>query len=349
METKSQMSTIDAKSEETKGDESQYDEGSDSERERSVSRSRSRGRSRERSMSRSQSKSPRPREVKSNKSRSPSPDIEEGELDYPIESVVVYPNYDVEGYVYPPFNDPDLAGEYQDNLNVMAEQVRRSSRRSHKKRQRSRSISRSRSRSRRRSRKRNRSKSPIQHRRGDRNDYRRNRRPRYHDKPPLFHIDKTGSRGCEKKTVVILRTSVAIAEKRWRRTIMDSGYTVYDHTYPYRLAARIILREDRKGTRPRQTPMPVENFAQFLCGQTSSFFGHKYIVDYFLDWFRKQRSNKVVICGLANDKASGFAINGLRDMGAVIVSEPGILGDFTVSNEKDISRVFSQIHTEFRM
>ena len=147
--------------------------------------------------------------------------------------------------------------------------------------------------------------------------------------------------------VVILKVHNSLTEKKWRQTLLAEGFVVYDVKYPYRMAGRIILRQENQD----KNSAPVEDFATFLAYQTSAYYGTSHIATYFLDWYKSQRRgtrSRVVVCGLGVDDMSTLAIEQLRSIGAVVVAEEGLQGDFHVEKERDLPYIFSKIKKEFK-
>jgi hypothetical protein len=147
--------------------------------------------------------------------------------------------------------------------------------------------------------------------------------------------------------VLVLLTSDPSKEKKWRKVFMRENCKIYDHVYPFRLAARTVLRQDPPARIQSRNP-PIERYAQFLCNQTSEFFGGRYITDHFLEWYHKQPSSnsRVLICGLNSYNVQ--ALNELSRMGAVIVSDVNAhTADYFLQVDSDVLRVLHQARTSF--
>jgi len=133
-------------------------------------------------------------------------------------------------------------------------------------------------------------------------------------------------------------------EKAWRNVFRSHGYQVYDHVYPFRLAAKMVLRQDARNRRQPSdfSQMDHETLALKLNAWTTHFMGVNFVFEYFIDWFKHlpvHQQGKVVICGLGQDPSSTAALRPLRSMGAVVVSRPPLPGDIHAHSTRSLEDV----------
>lgn len=120
------------------------------------------------------------------------------------------------------------------------------------------------------------------------------------------------------KKIYVLITADYMEEREWRDTILRYGPSpqdveIYDHLYPFRNAAKHILRQDSVISRARTTGAFLsgeprrEQLANTLKTSTDRLYGSEFAFFYFRDWYRQQsKATTVLICGLHpdNDRAS---------------------------------------------
>lgn len=119
--------------------------------------------------------------------------------------------------------------------------------------------------------------------------------------------------------------------KTTHRHLFQNGHTeTYDELYPYRIAARKILREDERHRHlPREShpasPQEVEPLARELARVSRRMVRNRdLIMDSFRQWFRHvRRKEDVVILGLEDDRDPfvAEARRTLRRNGAVEIGD----------------------------
>jgi hypothetical protein len=143
------------------------------------------------------------------------------------------------------------------------------------------------------------------------------------------------------KLLVILTNNLRTMHE-WRAAILRQNYVVYDHRYPFRLAAEQILRQNKQYQQPsRFRHVPVDKFIDAIMQSTSRYFGADFDVDYFLDWVcnmspEQHVDRNIAVFGI--DDPHSDMLYRLRRMGAMVISPPNVGGDFIMHTVSDLNR-----------
>lgn len=147
-------------------------------------------------------------------------------------------------------------------------------------------------------------------------------------------------------------------ERQWKPILHDGQYNMYDYLYPFRIAARTILRQnDQYRQKSSFSNVSSESLALHLAKETSAFMGENFIYDYFYDWMinlkpahstgNRPMSNeppRIVICGLSFGAGSQTAIRRLRQIGGIVVSGTShVHGEVQIQRPQDLGNFIRSV------
>lgn len=108
-------------------------------------------------------------------------------------------------------------------------------------------------------------------------------------------------------------------EKEWRTRLKADGFIIYDHLYPFRLAAQKVTRSRDLAIR---CGISLERVAEDLASAVENKAHPHYVYEYFLDWYNQNRQpENVAIFGFRRGRAYDYAIRSLVERGAREVYE----------------------------
>jgi hypothetical protein len=148
-------------------------------------------------------------------------------------------------------------------------------------------------------------------------------------------------------TVIVLKCHNTKNEAYWRNVFKRENYSIYDHNYPFRVAANNIL-----GNRSHISNK-TEEYALFLSSHTNRFLGADFASKHFVNWYEKQTAKRIVVCGLWDHdmiRKSEIDITYLKCMGAIIVAEEGeeFSGcNFVMKKRSDVRSITERIERPF--
>lgn len=174
-----------------------------------------------------------------------------------------------------------------------------------------------------------------------------NKKHRHYNRK-IYKYDSYSGKKLFNSTVIILKCHNTKSEVYWRKVFKRENYSIYDHNYPFRVAANNIL-----GNRSQRSDK-AEEYALFLSSHTSRFLGADFASKHFLNWYEKQTAKKIVVCGLWDHGILGNSeidIVRLEWMGAIIVAEEGEKHsgcDFVVKQRSDARSITERIDRHFQ-
>ena len=141
-------------------------------------------------------------------------------------------------------------------------------------------------------------------------------------------------------SLVVLMIKPQLDDVDWRNVFQQTGYQIYDVRYPFRLAAKTVLRQNQHyKEKSAFSSVDSEDLALYLAQKTSEFMGENFISDYFRDWLANVKwtpKSKVVVLGLSDGRGSQIAIQSIRELGGIVMSHPPFSGDVHVSKPYDV-------------
>lgn len=89
-----------------------------------------------------------------------------------------------------------------------------------------------------------------------------------------------------------------------RSRLIDQGFVVYDHLYPFRKAAQFIMNAEHH-SKSRSTPQEMERFSEYLSLATTHYQGNMFPYLHFMEWIRGQRKGQdVVVVSITDPETS---------------------------------------------
>lgn len=88
-------------------------------------------------------------------------------------------------------------------------------------------------------------------------------------------------------------------------------FTIYDHEYPYKLAAPIALRQNVPGI-PKVISSDVTLVSRRISELMLLTKGHQQLFKNFNDWLYQQKTDRVLIVGVPYDSMWDGAVNHLK-------------------------------------
>lgn len=131
-------------------------------------------------------------------------------------------------------------------------------------------------------------------------------------------------------------------EADWKQVFRRQNFLIYDHKYPFRIAAETVLRQNKHYQQSsRYRRIPTADYTDYLYRETVRFFGQPFETEYFLDWVENlsssDRKKAIVVFGV-DCRSSQLLRSNLRRMGGMVVGPPLSDSDYVIHDTRDLEK-----------
>lgn len=143
--------------------------------------------------------------------------------------------------------------------------------------------------------------------------------------------------------VVTFERQLARLEADWKQVFRRQNFLIYDHKYPFRMAAETVLRQNKHYQQPsRFRDCPTGDLTERLYNETVRLFGQQFDTNYFLDWMENlsssDRKQPIVVFGVDQTSSAQALRSHLRRMGGMVVGPPLSDSDYIVHTTRDLEK-----------
>ncbi len=124
--------------------------------------------------------------------------------------------------------------------------------------------------------------------------------------------------------LVILSLPGQQDDRDWKKIFQQNHYALYDILYPFRMSARLILRQ-KEGNLSLSSHQ-VEDLARKLFAATIHAMAPNFIIDQFLEYYKRETPRKVCVFGLIAPVDMERHLQEFRKFKAIMVGPPEIRG-----------------------